>query len=310
MGYKLKISYENRSMSLVYHDSVSNYQEGKPLDTMQVLENLADNFQYWNQSVNEIMDEFGYEDDKIPKAIIKEAEDIKRVFQDEETIQKLKSFANGEDYNTENENAEESQKAFNDDKTTLFEGMDNEIAKSLKAIGMDNNTIGENFEIELIPKKLKTTNSTDMFLLGVTKDKARIYLARGSWDCGWYYGFGYIKTFEPQYSSHSHFDGFNEGKNQDLRSAFLEFFKGGKLTITAKETWTLCELMQSFYQLQNIASLYHNGGGSGLTSNPVINENETIRKTVLKDIQKIIVEVQKMLAPKGANFEEIEGVKI
>lgn len=310
MRYKLKISYENRSMSLIYHDSVVNFQEGKPLDIMQVLDNLADNFQYWNYTVNEIMEEFGYKDDKIPKAILKEAENIKKVFQDEETIQKLKSFANGENYNTENENAEESQKAFNDDKTTLFEGMANDLEKSLKSLGIDNSSIGDNFEIELIPKKLKTTSSKDMFLLGVTKDKARIYLERASWDCGWYYGFGYIETFDPQHSSHSHFEGFNEGKNQDLRSAFLEFFKGGKLTVTAKESWTLCELMQSFYQLQKIASLYHNGGGSGLTTNPVINENETIRKTVLKDIKKIIVEVQKMLAPKGADFEEIEGDKI
>ena len=310
MGYKLKITYENRSMSLVYHDSVAHYEEGKPLDIMQVLDNLANDYHYWNYSVNELMSEFGYEDDTIPKAILKEAEDIKRVFQDEDTIQKLKSFANGEDFNTENENSEESQKAFNDDKTKFFEGMDKDIVKSLKAIGMDNNTIGEDFEIELIPKKLKTTSSKDMFLLGVTKDNARIYLERGSWDCEWYYGFGYIETFDPQHSSHSHFEGFNAEKNQDLRSAFLEFFKGGKLTVTAKESWTLCELMQSFYQLQKIASLYHNGGGSGLTTNPVINENETIRKTVLEDIKKIIVEVQKMLAPKGANFEEIGGDNI
>ena len=131
-GYNLKISYENRSMSLVYHDSVANYEEGKPLDIMQVLDGLADNFRYWDLSVNEIMDELGYEDDTIPKAVLKEAEDIKRVFQDEETIEKLKRFANGEDFNTENENAEESQKAFNDDKTTLFEGMDKKLAKKSK----------------------------------------------------------------------------------------------------------------------------------------------------------------------------------
>ncbi len=309
MGYKLKISYDGRSMSLVYHDSVANYEEGKPLDTMQVLDSLADNFQYWNSTPVELMDEIEL-DMNTAKAVIKEAQDIKRVFQDEKTIEKLKSFANGEDYSTENTNAEKSQKAFNDDKHQLFDGMDKKLENSLKAIGFNDDSLGEDFEIELIPKKLKTVSNEDMFLLGVTKDKARIYLERGSWDCGWYYGFGYLETFDPQHSSHSHFEGFNAEKNQDLRSAFLEFFKGGKLTITAKESWTLCELMQSFYQLQKIASLYHNGGGSGLTTNPIIQENATIRKTVLEDIRKIIVEVQRMLAPKGVNYDEIGGDQV
>ncbi len=306
MRYKLKISYDSRSMTLVFHDSVTNYEEGKPLDTMDVLDSLADNFRYWNYTVSELQDELEL-DDKTAKLVIKEAEDIKRVFQDEETIEKLKSFANGEDFSTENENAEDAQTAFNDDKTTLFDGIDKELENQLKSVGIGDNSIGEDFEIELIPKKLKTTSSKDMFLLGVTKDKARIYLERGSWDCSWYYGFGYIETFDPQHSAHSHFSGFNEDRNQDLRSAFLEFFKGGQLTITAKESWTLCELMNSFKILSETASMYHNGGGSGLTTNPVIEENNTIRKTVLEDIRKIIVEVQKMLAPKGTNYEGIGG---
>ena len=156
MGYKLKISYDGRSMNLVYHDSVANYEEGKPLDIILCLDSLADNFQYWNYTPVELMDEIEL-DIKTAKLVIKEAKNIKRVFQDEETIQKLKSFANGEDFETTNENAEEAQTAFNDDKTELFDGMDKDLAKSLKSIGMNNDTIGDDFEIELIPKKLKTT---------------------------------------------------------------------------------------------------------------------------------------------------------
>lgn len=294
MGYKLKITFEGRSMTIDYHASVSDYQNGLDLKELDVLETLSQSYQYHDSTPAEIIDEFGEMSLNDAKAILKEAQQVRRVFKTDENVELLVKYAAGELV----EEPTGDKAAFNDDKTEL----DDDLAKI-----MGKTTIGDDHEIELIEKFVKSrqpSSAKKEYLLGVTEDGARVYLEQMSWDCSWYFGFGYLETYDPSHSMHSHFDGFNAEKNQDLRSAFLEYFKNGKLTVTAAQSWTLCELMQSFYQLKEAAEIYH-GGSSGLTSNPALKASKAMNKKINADIQKIGVEVQKLLSPEGDDPTEI-----
>lgn len=105
-------------------------------------------------------------------------------------------------------------------------------------------------------------------------DGEKIYLSAPSWDCGWYWGFGYLGNN----NCHYHVEGVAKDKN--LWDALREHF-GETLTITDEaDLWTFCELMQTFYTLKKSAEVLGRGG-SHYTTNPVAdvikNEDEAKR---------------------------------
>src|SRR6266498_252120 len=103
-----------------------------------------------------------------------------------------------------------------------------------------------------------------------------IYLSAPSWDCGWYWGFGYLGNTR----CHYHVDGLTTNEwydfeKQCFRSERLNLFDGFKkhfgdsLVIKSdKELWTLCELFQTFYALKKTAEVLERGG-SHYTTNPI-----------------------------------------
>lgn len=127
-------------------------------------------------------------------------------------------------------------------------------------------------------RKMKNLNNTptlkkekshafgkDIFLLGV-KDGRRYWLEAPSWDCGWYWGFGYVETYtnnaHPERSrdieSHQHFDGlFLNDCHKCGRDKFAEFFD--KTTLTENEIWELVDYMKTFYTLKETAELFKHG---------------------------------------------------
>lgn len=105
-----------------------------------------------------------------------------------------------------------------------------------------------------------------MYLLGTTKaDNKKCWLVAPSWDCGWYWGFGYIQTLtnetNPERSrdieSHTHF-GYNilNGGDNGFNN-FKEYFSNTPLS--DDEIWTLCDYMKTFYTLQKTAELFGRG---------------------------------------------------
>jgi hypothetical protein len=101
-------------------------------------------------------------------------------------------------------------------------------------------------------------------LLGKDSDGVKYYLADPSWDCDWYWGYGYIQSKD----SHQHADG--EFKTGD-KSYDTDIFTGNFLvekTFTDKQGWQLRELMATFYQLKNQAELVGRGG-MHVTTNPL-----------------------------------------
>lgn len=106
-----------------------------------------------------------------------------------------------------------------------------------------------------------TNKHTKNILLGKV-DGVDTYLAAPSWDCGWYWGFGYIQN---KYL-HMHCNSLDINKN--MRDAIKEFFDAGTLTLSDEDLWTFCELMKTFYTLKETAELYYRGGAN-YTRNPL-----------------------------------------
>ena len=103
------------------------------------------------------------------------------------------------------------------------------------------------------------------YLLGINKDGEYVWLEKESWDCGWYWGFGYLHTFtnnrQPErskdLSSHFHFDTtFLKGPDCCFEM-FKNYFK--ETVLTKEEIWELCDYMKTFYSLKEVAELFKHG---------------------------------------------------
>jgi hypothetical protein len=111
----------------------------------------------------------------------------------------------------------------------------------------------------------------DVYLLGMDKEGQYLWLEAPTWDCDWYWGFGYVE----QYTVHK-----NPGKSKDIQShTHLNYFivgpsmakDGGycynpfdsaafsETTFTEKEGGELGELFEQFYFLKKAAENFRRG---------------------------------------------------
>lgn len=136
----------------------------------------------------------------------------------------------------------------------------------------------------------------DRYLLGVTEYDEKLWLEAGSWDCDWYWGFGYVVTNR----SFSHFNGlvgFKAEKGNYVHH-LNESPRMKQTVLNEAESWALCDLMQSFYTLKAAAEIYHMGN-SRLTSTPGLSlKNVQAEKRINKiEIPKIMEAVYQLLSP-------------
>lgn len=143
----------------------------------------------------------------------------------------------------------------------------------------------------------------DIYLLGADSEGTRYWLECASWDCGWYWGFGYVETYtnnkKPEMSrdieSHQHFDGLF------LKKGIFDSFKEllTETPLQNNEIWQLLELMKTFYTLRETAETY-NRGGSHITTNILKDklQNKEEEKRINEElIPSICKEVYKILSP-------------
>lgn len=129
------------------------------------------------------------------------------------------------------------------------------------------------------------------FKLG-EKDGESILLSSPSWDCGWYWGYGYLGNK----NCHYRLDGLNKDKN--LYDAIKEHF-GDTLTITDDEDlWQFSELMASFYSLKETAKVLGRGGlhyTTNVVSDVIMNKTEAkrINEIVMPAIFEAISQILK-----------------
>lgn len=134
------------------------------------------------------------------------------------------------------------------------------------------------------------------YYLGHDIHGERYYLEAESWDCDWYWGFGYITSK----NSHQHADGHFYSENDTYNDGNI--FTGGflvKKTFTDKQGWELRELMSQFYTFRKMADLYHTGGahiGGGTLGqqwkDPAKAEhiNKDVLPVIFKQIKTILTE--------------------
>lgn len=145
-------------------------------------------------------------------------------------------------------------------------------------------------------KKRLATHSTDWsskerFLLGEDIDGVEYWLEKASWDCGWYWGFGYIESKH----SHEHADNF-------LSEWFTEWNGSkprlDKRTFTEAEGWELCELLKQFYTLKNTAEYFGRGKENcGNTEIPDYKKPELVKEINEVRMPIIFNRIYEILSP-------------
>lgn len=122
----------------------------------------------------------------------------------------------------------------------------------------------------------------DKMYLGNTTEYGRLYLSRHSWDCGWYWGFGYIGNSR----LHMHIDSLINGE-YDVNKIF-----DGGASITQDQWWIIRDLFTQAYALKKAAEVYRHGGHQ--TSKPGITDcikNLEMAAQINKDLETVLDKV-------------------
>ena len=88
-----------------------------------------------------------------------------------------------------------------------------------------------------------------------------IYLTLPTWDCNWYWSFGYLGNR----NWHYHLSGYAEGRNICMHDALLSDYE--LVPALAAKLWVFCELAHTAYTLKAAAEVLGRGG-SHQTTNP------------------------------------------
>ncbi len=145
------------------------------------------------------------------------------------------------------------------------------------------------------------------YLIGYN-DNEPIYLSPPSWDCGWYWGFGYLGNR----NCHYHVDGL--AKDCNLYDGFKKHF-GESLKIRDSHLWTICELFKTFYILKETAEVLGRGGAH-YTNNPckniIVNKDEVerINKTIMPALFEEIYKILEMNKNNEQLFQELVDLNV
>ena len=122
----------------------------------------------------------------------------------------------------------------------------------------------------------------DKIYLGNTTEYGRLYLSKHSWDCGWYWGFGYIGNSR----LHMHIDSLINGE-YDVNKIF-----DGSTGITQDQWWIIRDLFMQAYALKAAAEVYQYGGHQ--TMRPGITDcikNLEMAARINKDLETVLNKV-------------------
>jgi len=146
----------------------------------------------------------------------------------------------------------------------------------------------------------------DTYLIGRDQYGDPVWLEAASWDCSWYWGFGYMEVYTNKLNpsaardinSHSHWSGFvgkqdNGEYHRHINQTLTES------VLTESESWKLSDLMASFYTLKEAAAIVDRGGSHLSTPD---NQAAITDKEMAERINKVLLpalfeEVYKILTP-------------
>ena len=165
--------------------------------------------------------------------------------------------------------------------------------------------------MELLDKKIINKFGTH-YLLGEDENGIKYWLEEPTFNCGWYWGLGYIETFtnnrQPTRSvdirSHEHFD--SKFMNYGYVDGYLNFFK--KSVLDRHETYRLFELMECAYTLSKMASMCERGSAwvSKNDCYDVIKDQDCYLEIIQKKLPAVISAICNLLGgeTKPEQFEK------
>lgn len=143
------------------------------------------------------------------------------------------------------------------------------------------------------------------YLLGI-KDGESFYLEKATWDCDWYWGFGYVESYRGKGTSDRAWRGHQHFDTLFLKPAkFVEGFKASfdETPLSDKEIWKLLELMKSFYIARQYSDMLHTGGAH-ISSSPVKDTisseaeykriNEVVIPAICEQVYKLLSEEEEV----------------
>lgn len=132
----------------------------------------------------------------------------------------------------------------------------------------------------------------DQVYLGTTLDNEKLYLSKPSWDCDWYWGFGYVGNK----NLHTHLNYLHPDK---ILWKLKEVFQEDSFIIKDdKDYWLFCEYVASIYHLRKTAQFFYLGGSHIASANPLkhlLQNSELYTQINSELIPRLIDEVYKIL---------------
>jgi hypothetical protein len=173
---------------------------------------------------------------------------------------------------------------------------------------------------EVIKKNKDHAFNKDVYLLGKDKEGINYWLESPKWDCGWYWGFGYVETYlhnrkpstAKDIDSHQHIDSSFMGSMEEYDMEKHCFVKAeyvnniydcpklACVTFSESEGWKLSELFNQFYLLKDMAAFSGKTlPGCHTTTSPVNHGDLSIwsEKINKELIPRITAEIIRILTP-------------
>ena len=153
-------------------------------------------------------------------------------------------------------------------------------------------------------KKISRAFGKDIYLLGKNEYGEFIWLESPSWDCDWYWGFGYVETYTNNkrpdlardVSSHSHFNGLVWHK--DNGEYIYHINEIMETPLTDSESWELSDLMKRFYTLRESAEVFHRGNANYTSKTGHDSTNHEMEKYINEvELPKIFARIIEILSP-------------
>ena len=161
---------------------------------------------------------------------------------------------------------------------------------------------------ETMKKRKSHAFGKDCYLIGCDKYGDKIWLEAASWNCEWYWGFGYIKVYTTQSSpsqamdinSHSHWSGLlGKQDSGEYLHHINESLQESVLTET--ESWELSDMMKTFYTLKEAADTLARGGShlSGKGTRECVKSVDMAATINNEILPALFQEIYKILAPES-----------
>ena len=131
-----------------------------------------------------------------------------------------------------------------------------------------------------------------------------VFIVRPTWDCGWYWGFGYLERWNARKGDidfHTHINSQFSGNEESPRCNWYEgmqyLLDKGDVFENDRQRWQFLEIVKTIYNLKMTAEVLGRGG-SHYSTNPLsedIKNHDEVRRINQYLIPKLIDEMYKVL---------------